>query len=226
MADSTATPPVDAPPPSEVPPALTSADPAPAPSDAPPPADAKTLTTDDSKPADPPADPPKPDDKAPEAKAAVVVPEKYEFKLPEGVKLDEGFLDAMTPAFKEAGLSQEQASKLVDGYVKVGQKLETQREADFQKWMSDQARDNDKAIRNEWGQEYDANFKTAQRGLARFFQDKDFYAVLDSTGIVRNPAFMRGLLQIGKMIREDVPPGGAQPNGRKSNAEVFYGAAQ
>ena len=43
-----------------------------------------------------------------------VVPEKYEFKLPEGVTLDEAAIALVTPAFKELGLSQEQAQKLVD----------------------------------------------------------------------------------------------------------------
>ena len=43
-----------------------------------------------------------------------VVPEKYEFKLPEGVTLDEAAIALVTPAFKELGLSNEQAQKLVD----------------------------------------------------------------------------------------------------------------
>ena len=43
-----------------------------------------------------------------------VVPEKYEFKLPEGVTLDEASMALIAPAFKELGLSNEQAQKLVD----------------------------------------------------------------------------------------------------------------
>jgi len=49
-----------------------------------------------------------------EKQPAPAVPEAYEFKLPEGVALDQATLDAATPVFKDLGLSQEQAQKLVD----------------------------------------------------------------------------------------------------------------
>ena len=49
-----------------------------------------------------------------EAKPAEGVPEKYEFKAPEGRELDTKAIEAATPIFKELGLSNDQAQKLVD----------------------------------------------------------------------------------------------------------------
>src|SRR6185437_10360924 len=43
-------------------------------------------------------------------------PESYDFKAPEGKELNSKFLDRATPVFKELGLSQANAQKLVDTY--------------------------------------------------------------------------------------------------------------
>jgi hypothetical protein len=51
------------------------------------------------------------------ATADTAVPEAYEFSLPEGMTLDQGLLDKATPTFKELGLTNEQASKLVGIYA-------------------------------------------------------------------------------------------------------------
>ena len=45
------------------------------------------------------------------------VPEAYTFEMPEGMELDQGLLDKATPTFKELGLTNEQASKLVGIYA-------------------------------------------------------------------------------------------------------------
>ena len=60
-----------------------------------------------AKAAEPGKEPAKPDD-------APVVPDKYEFKAPEGYEVDQKFLDDATPVLKELGLTQEQANKLFD----------------------------------------------------------------------------------------------------------------
>ena len=49
------------------------------------------------------------------------VPEKYEFAAPEGFEIDEKFAAEASTVFKELGLTQDQASKLVKMYTdKVG----------------------------------------------------------------------------------------------------------
>jgi hypothetical protein len=60
------------------------------------------------------------DDTTDEAKGdteAAEVPETYTFEMPEGMELDQGLLDKATPTFKELGLTNEQASKLVGIYA-------------------------------------------------------------------------------------------------------------
>lgn len=64
----------------------------------------------------PPTEPKPPEAKTPEPKpdAKSVVPEKYEFKAPEGLTLDEATITEASAVFKELGLTNDQAQKLVD----------------------------------------------------------------------------------------------------------------
>ena len=78
---------------------------------------------------EPKEDEPKPEDKKPDAAG---VPEKYaDFKVPDGFKFDEKALTEATAAFKELGLSQEKAQKLVDTYAKNTQQAI---EAPYKQW--------------------------------------------------------------------------------------------
>lgn len=45
------------------------------------------------------------------------VPEAYTFAMPEGMTLDQGLADAVTPIFREANISQEVAQKLADAFA-------------------------------------------------------------------------------------------------------------
>ncbi len=52
-----------------------------------------------------------------DAEKANVVPEKYEFKLPEGMEMDTTLLSEVEPIFKEIGLTKDKAQKVIDAYV-------------------------------------------------------------------------------------------------------------
>jgi len=60
---------------------------------------------------------PKEGDESKEKPASGEVPEKYEVTMPEGFELDQGTLDLFSPVFKELGITNEGAQKLVEAYV-------------------------------------------------------------------------------------------------------------
>jgi hypothetical protein len=198
--------------------------------DASPPAAKTLLTSGDSPPVDPakpPVDPAKP------AEAPKPAPDKYDFsalKLPQGITLSNDIVDAVSPVLKKYGLTQEAASELVTAHGEATAKLmaaaEVKAEADFQTMMADEAKKNIAAITKEWGNDFKPNLEIAQRGLARLFPGADGKRLLDETGLGNHPEFLNAFLAVGKMIQEDKPPNGQVPSGRKSNAEVFYPAAQ
>lgn len=138
--------------------------------------------------------------------------------------LDAPLLDAMSPVFKELGLPQEAASKLVEAHAKALVAIETKKEADFVQWQADQVKQHQAALKAEFGLQYDANMVTAQRGIARFCSPA-MKALLDETGLGNHPEFVKAFLQIGKSVTEDTPPAGGTPaNSGKSAAQVLYGS--
>lgn len=173
------------------------------------------------------ADPAKPADKPAEI-APPVIPDKYDFtalKLPEGIALNDDIVKAVEPVFKKYGLTQEAANELVTAHgealAKAEATAEATRETEFKDWMKTNAENNVKAIEKEWGHEFAGNLKVAQRGLARVFGPEG-KALLDETGLGSHPEFLKAFLAVGKMIQEDTPPIGGQPNGRKPTTAVLY----
>lgn len=167
-------------------------------------------------PATPGASPPEtplatpPADAAAPAVAKPVIPEKYEFKLAEGRNLDAGLVDAVAPIFKEIGMTQDQATKLVESFDKYGQVFEAAQEKQFQEFMQKTANDNIAAAKKMWGADYVANLSVAQRGIARFLSDAGKKKLEDS-GLGNDPEFLKAFYQAGKMIQEDQPPSGVVP---------------
>jgi len=181
-------------------------------------------------PADPNAKPPeaKPPEAKPPEPAKPVVPEKYDYsalKLPEGITLDTPLLAAVEPIFKELGLTQEGASKLVEAHAKALASAEVQREADFKTWMASQVAQNQAALKKEWGLAYEANLVISQKGMARYCSPA-MKALLDETGLGNHPEFVKAFLQIGKSVTEDTPPpGGVPPSTKRDAASVLYGGS-
>ena len=162
---------------------------------------------------------------APVAAAPVepVIPEAYEFKLPNGEAVDKGFVDALSPVFKNFKFTQDQVNQFMEPYLKYGNDFEQRQEKAFQEFMADTAKKNEAAIRKEWGADFDANLNTAQRGFARFLS-ADAKKKLDASGLGSDPEFLKSFLAIGKMVQEDQPPLGHPLNSKQSTfADALYG---
>lgn len=160
------------------------------------------------------------------ADIAPAIPDKYEFKAPEGVELDTELLEQVSPVFKKIGLTQENAAELVNGFNEINLKLSQAREAAeekaFNEFMAETAKANEAAIKKEWGNDYTANLAIAQRGIARFLSN-DGKAKLDRVGLGNDPEFMKAFYQAGKMIQEDIPPvNGTPTNGKPTFAQALY----
>jgi len=165
----------------------------------------------------PPKDAPKPSG----------APEKYEaWKVPEGYELDTGLSEEVNPIFKELGLTQEQAQKLVDFYSKHSIKSaeDMQKAGNEAFW----------ALRREWR---DSLLKDPETGKLTGKDGKhgpdsplistiskaldglqnpklvtDFKAAMELTGAGDNPAFVKVLHALAKQVTEgDSYAGGGKP---------------
>jgi len=171
---------------------------------------------------DPTAEKPAVEGEVKEPAAAKVVPEKYELKMPEGMQVDTALLDAVTPIFKEAGITQEVAQKLADAYAPVIQKAgQAQHEAAMAAF--------DKQI-EDWGKETkamlgpDAVKEMAPAGrLIQTFAGKDAPALrqlLNDTGLGNHPLMVKFLIAAGKANSQDKFVDGGNMPGDNSEAAV------
>lgn len=157
--------------------------------------------------------------------APVGVPEKYELKPPEGQTLDSSVLETFTPVFKELGLTQAQAQKLVDTQFAVTAKAV---EA-TQKQLGDQVAEENakwaKACREDkeiGGANFEANAAIANKALAAF-GSPELKTELIASGYANHPAFVKLFWTIGQKLAESTAPThGAPPASAKSAASVLY----
>lgn len=130
------------------------------------------------------------------------VPEKYEVKLPEGLTLDVKTLDAFSPIFKELGITNEGAQKLVDAYVPLIQSVIDQNRKE--------SLDTYKKIVDEWKaetmKELGANSKEELASVGKLmnkFGNDDLRKFFDDTGVGNNIHMVKLFAKIGKTISED-----------------------
>lgn len=121
-------------------------------------------------------------------------PESYEFKAAEGRELDAQAVELATPLFKELGLSQEGAQKLIDMQSQLvaanEQKLEDSIKAQNDEWTKTVANDKD------------IDIDVAQKALGKF-GDEDLTKYLKESGLGNHPGLLKLMTKVGKAISED-----------------------
>ena len=157
-----------------------------------------------------------------EGEEKVGAPEAYEdFTLPEGMELDTVAVEAALPVFKELGLTQDQAQKLVD--LQAAQ-LTAAAEAQQVQW--------DKT-NEDWREEAKADPEFGRANLqgslahVKTFLDKfatpEFREMLDDTGLGNRLETLRMFATVGKAMGEDsITTGPASITSAKSVAEKMF----
>lgn len=150
-------------------------------------------------------------------------PESYaDFAMPEGVELDSELLAEATPIFKEIGLSQEQAQKLVDLEAKRVQAAQQRQVDSFnqlkQDWLDQSKTDNEIG-----GEMFEESVADARLFLEKF-GTPELKTLLNDYGVGNNPEFIRAFARAGKLLKEDSPAntGVAHSAEQKSRVDVLY----
>lgn len=153
-------------------------------------------------------------------------PETYEFSMPEGFEIDQELSSAITPVFKDLGLTQEQANKIVDAYSEAQLK---------QSQIQQNAIVNQ---RKQWGEELKADqdfggdaFEQNVGAIREFMQKTvpediraDLYSLFDGTGVGDHPALVRYMHHLATKfpVGEDVPDSGKPVRKQLSREERMY----
>lgn len=191
-------------------PSSTSADPTPA-----------TTSTDAAQTDAPAADPSVLNAPDPEPAAPTGAPETYaEFKFPDGRTADKALVDEASALFKEANLTQDQAQKLVDLYMKNAQGVADHALGQFQDIQKDwsaksnawiEANGGAKAIKTVIGRALNLVF-TKDDGSPDADAIGQFKFAMDFTGAGNNPAFVQGFTKLARAYIEGRPTEGNGPS--------------
>ena len=158
-------------------------------------------------------------EKKPDAPA---VPEKYEFKAPENYTLDPKLLETVTPLFKELGLTNEQAQKLVD--IQIAREIAATRapqdtyEATRTKWQAETTSHPDikNLVDKDSGKTGIDAVKIVMGRALNAIGDPalatEFKAAMDLTGAGDNPAFVRTFLKLADFVTEGKHVAGKGPS--------------
>ena len=180
------------------------------------PATTPSTTTTETKPAE---TKPAEGDKKPDAPA---VPEKYEFKAPENYTLDPKLLETVTPLFKELGLTNEQAQKLVD--IQISREIAAAKapqetyEATRTKWQAETTSHPDikNLVDKDSGKTGIDAVKIVMGRALNAIGDPalatEFKAAMDLTGAGDNPAFVRTFLKLADFVTEGKHVAGKGPS--------------
>ena len=179
-----------------------------------PTADAKPPSADSSttKPSSDPSTAPSLLNEKGEAKPAGA-PEAYaEFKAPEGYEFNKERVADASATFKELGLSQEQAQKVMDLYGKAIQESEN---APYDLWAKTQTEWRDQVMKSDLGPQIDQVKATISKGLDVLGDPKlvsDFKQVMDFTGAGNNIHFVRAFYGLAKLVTEGGPASASRPS--------------
>ena len=162
--------------------------------------------------------------KAEEKDAEGKVPDAYEkFSLPEGFEYDEKLAGEFGGVAKELGLSQNQAQKLVDHYIKLTQEGIAAHTEQLNQISEDwkKASETDKEF---GGANLDANIAVAKKALDTF-GNPELSKYLNESKLGNNPELIRFCWKVGKLLADDHQPDDQagkmrDPNKKLSEDEV------
>ena len=151
------------------------------------------------------------------------VPEKYEVKLPEGMDLDEATLDLFSPIFKELGITNEGAQKLVDAYIPLIQSTVDEQRKQSQNEFKGIVDGWKKETMTELGPSAKDELAAAGRAINKF-GSPELREIMQETGVGNHKELVKFMAKIGKTISEDamVDPNNTNAPSGKLDAHKMY----
>lgn len=163
------------------------------------------------------------------AAKAAEIPEAYELTAPEGLTIDPKDIEAATPVFKDLGLTNEQANKLMPVAAAFAQRLVddgnakilAQVQADRKAWL-----DSAQADPEIGGAKWKESLAQGAHALDRlgFAKGSPFRVLLDESGLGNHPEMIRAWSKVGKAIGDDPTflRGAGNPSAKRDVAASLY----
>jgi hypothetical protein len=144
-------------------------------------------------------------------------PEKYEFKL-EGFEIDAPVMERFEPVFRELDLTNEQATKLAEGYAQIRRQEADAWQAEVSGWA-----DAVKSDAEIGGDKMPAMVSAANRVIG-LYGTPELRAFFKDTGYGNHPELVRVFARIGNALpKEDTVVDGNPSGATRSIEERLYG---
>lgn len=158
-----------------------------------------------------------------------VVPDRYDFKVPDGATLDPKLVETVSPIFKELGLTAEQGQRLFDLHTQLNADAKTALETTMTTMRTEwrEQVNKDTSLSDGKGDLSPAAKKDISNAITALGPAAaDFKAAMDLTGAGDHHAVVSALRTIGKLLGEGTavrgngasPLGQAGPNSRPASA--------
>ncbi len=147
-------------------------------------------------------------------------PEKYDFKLPEGVTLDPDAIAEFEPLARDLNLTQDAAQKLIDLECKRMQAIQ---KAQFDSWQSTLKGwvSDIKADPEFGGAKMPQTLKEAQ-SVVKKYGSEGLMEVLNVSGLGNHPEVIKTLAKIGRAMSEDKIINGGTAAAPRDLAKVLF----
>ena len=149
-----------------------------------------------------------------------VVPDKYsDFTLPDGFELDTAAAEQAKGVFKELGLSQDKAQKLIELEANVLMERDKAKLTEFESLKKQWREESIKAL----GSEAEKELQKAGRAMD-VLGGAELRGILKDSGLEFHPAMVKLFIEAGKALSTDNFPEGKKPGEgiEKTPAQAIY----
>ena len=159
------------------------------------------------------------------------VPEAYEFKLPEGVELDEVAAPMVQDLFKELGLPQDKAQAVMDKLLEIDaarqptpEQLE-QQQVEAITSLNKQWADECAKLPDIGGENFQKSLEVSSKVMVKF-ATPELRQMLNESALGSNPEFFKFIHAIGSAMSQDtLEQGGTAGKGPRSLEERLWPAS-
>lgn len=141
-----------------------------------------------------------------ENESSQTTPDTYaDFAMPDGITVDSALLSEAEPLFKELGLSQEQAQKLVDFQAKQVQ-ASSQSQVDTHDQLMNEWQEQSRNDKEFGGDKFEENVAIAKLAI-KTHGTPELEKFLEQHGVGNHPEVIRFMVNAGKLLKPDTVSG-------------------
>lgn len=134
-------------------------------------------------------------------------PDKYDLKLPDRLKEDQGLVKSYSEAMHKAGILPKQAQSVMDWWTNFSQ----QRDTEMRAQIDTKLQEGQGKLTQEWGSATPQKLRQGTAAVKAFGGD-ELMKLLTATGLDKHPVMLKAWANAGETLKEDAIHGSSTGN--------------